>query len=168
MGVGHGLLHVADQRLEPAVKRHIGPRPLAAAGNPERVVGVEPELAADARAVTHATRASATSILAPPMPSTLTWLDHDSAERERMNRVLALFQERSTVDELGLRQDERPEEGPPDPAPDGRLIGSRQEEQEEGEDQEARRHPHVAPSPFSRTFEVLDHPSAHHAASTLR
>ena len=36
------------------------------------------------------------------MPSALTWLDHDSAERDRMNRVLALFQERSTVDELGL------------------------------------------------------------------
>jgi hypothetical protein len=36
------------------------------------------------------------------MPSTLTWLDHDAIERDRMNRVLALFQERSTVDELGL------------------------------------------------------------------
>jgi len=36
------------------------------------------------------------------MPSTLTWLDHDATERERMNRVLALFQERTTVDELGL------------------------------------------------------------------
>lgn len=36
------------------------------------------------------------------MESTLTWLDHDAAERDRMNRVLALFQERSTVDELGL------------------------------------------------------------------
>lgn len=36
------------------------------------------------------------------MASSLTWLDHDSAERERMNRVLALFQERTTVDELGL------------------------------------------------------------------
>jgi hypothetical protein len=36
------------------------------------------------------------------MPATLSWLDHDSAERDRMNRVLALFQERRTVDELGL------------------------------------------------------------------
>jgi hypothetical protein len=36
------------------------------------------------------------------MPSTLTWLDHDATERDRMNRVLALFQERRTVDELGL------------------------------------------------------------------
>ena len=29
-------------------------------------------------------------------------LDHDVTERDRMNRVLALFQERSTIDELGL------------------------------------------------------------------
>jgi hypothetical protein len=36
------------------------------------------------------------------MPAQLTWLDHDSSERDRMNRVLALFQERSTVDEMGL------------------------------------------------------------------
>jgi len=32
----------------------------------------------------------------------LTWLDHDPAERERVQRVLALFQVRETRDELGL------------------------------------------------------------------
>ncbi len=36
------------------------------------------------------------------MPSTLSWIDHDPAERERMQRILALFQERDTRDELGL------------------------------------------------------------------
>lgn len=36
------------------------------------------------------------------MTSTLSWLDHDTDARERMNRVLALFEERDTVDELGL------------------------------------------------------------------
>lgn len=36
------------------------------------------------------------------MSSSLTWLDHDSSEQERMRRVLDLFEERSTVDELGL------------------------------------------------------------------
>ena len=36
------------------------------------------------------------------MPSTLSWLDHDSGARERMDRVLALFEERGTMDELGL------------------------------------------------------------------
>jgi hypothetical protein len=36
------------------------------------------------------------------MPSTLAWLDHDSAARERTKRILALFQERGTVDQLGL------------------------------------------------------------------
>ncbi len=36
------------------------------------------------------------------MTATLTWLDHDSAERERMNRILALFRERDTRDELGI------------------------------------------------------------------
>ena len=36
------------------------------------------------------------------MPSTLAWLDHDPKERERVTRILALFQERRTVDELGL------------------------------------------------------------------
>jgi hypothetical protein len=36
------------------------------------------------------------------MPSLLAWIDHDPAERERMQRILALFQERETRDELGL------------------------------------------------------------------
>ena len=36
------------------------------------------------------------------MASSLTWLDHDPAERERMQRILALFQVRETRDELGL------------------------------------------------------------------
>ena len=36
------------------------------------------------------------------MPSTLAWLDHDPAERDRMHRILAQFKERDTRDELGL------------------------------------------------------------------
>jgi hypothetical protein len=36
------------------------------------------------------------------MPSTLAWLDHDTSARERTKRILALFQERGTVDQLGL------------------------------------------------------------------
>lgn len=36
------------------------------------------------------------------MPSTLTWIDHDSAARERSLRILALFQEKESRDELGL------------------------------------------------------------------
>jgi len=36
------------------------------------------------------------------MPSLLAWIDHDPAERDRMQRILALFQERDTRDELGL------------------------------------------------------------------
>lgn len=36
------------------------------------------------------------------MSATLTWLDHDAADRERMNRILALFRERETRDELGV------------------------------------------------------------------
>jgi hypothetical protein len=36
------------------------------------------------------------------MPSLLAWLDHDPSERERMQRILALFQVRDTRDELGL------------------------------------------------------------------
>lgn len=36
------------------------------------------------------------------MPSTLAWLDHDAQARDRMDRVLALFEEHGTVDELGL------------------------------------------------------------------
>jgi hypothetical protein len=34
--------------------------------------------------------------------STLSWIDHDAAERDRMQRVLQLFRERDTRDELGL------------------------------------------------------------------
>lgn len=34
--------------------------------------------------------------------SSLAWIDFDSAERERMQRVLAFFQERESRDELGL------------------------------------------------------------------
>jgi Family of unknown function (DUF6361) len=36
------------------------------------------------------------------MQSTLAWLDFNAAERERTQRVLALFEERETRDELGL------------------------------------------------------------------
>ncbi|MGA3346015.1 MAG: DUF6361 family protein [Terracidiphilus sp.] len=36
------------------------------------------------------------------MSATLTWLDHDAEDRERMNRILALFRERDTRDELGV------------------------------------------------------------------
>lgn len=36
------------------------------------------------------------------MPSTLAWPDHDVSARDRMERVLALFEKRDTVDELGL------------------------------------------------------------------
>lgn len=36
------------------------------------------------------------------MPSTLAWLDHDAEARKRTERVLALLEERDTVDELGL------------------------------------------------------------------
>ena len=36
------------------------------------------------------------------MAATLTWLDHDAADRDRMNRILALFRERDTRDELGV------------------------------------------------------------------
>src|SRR3954447_24392360 len=36
------------------------------------------------------------------MPSTLAWLDHDEAERRRMQEVVELFRERDTVDELGI------------------------------------------------------------------
>jgi len=36
------------------------------------------------------------------MPSTLTWVDHDSKARERSLKILALFQERDSRDELGL------------------------------------------------------------------
>lgn len=36
------------------------------------------------------------------MPSTLTWIDHDVKARERSLRILALFQERESRDELGL------------------------------------------------------------------
>ena len=36
------------------------------------------------------------------MPSSLTWIDCDSAARERSLRILALFQEKESRDELGL------------------------------------------------------------------
>jgi hypothetical protein len=36
------------------------------------------------------------------MTSSLTWLDHDAAEQERMRRLLGLFEEQGTVDELGI------------------------------------------------------------------
>jgi hypothetical protein len=34
--------------------------------------------------------------------ATLTWLDHDAGERDRMHRILSLFKERDTRDELGV------------------------------------------------------------------
>jgi Family of unknown function (DUF6361) len=36
------------------------------------------------------------------MLSVLAWLDHDEAERRRMQEVIELFRERDTVDELGI------------------------------------------------------------------
>lgn len=36
------------------------------------------------------------------MPSTLTWIDHDSGARDRSLRILALFQEKESRDELGF------------------------------------------------------------------
>lgn len=36
------------------------------------------------------------------MPSSLAWLDHDATAQERTKRILALFQERGTQDQLGL------------------------------------------------------------------
>ncbi|MCB1126376.1 MAG: hypothetical protein KDM81_07770 [Verrucomicrobiae bacterium] len=36
------------------------------------------------------------------MPSSLTWVDHDAAARERTTRILALLQEKESRDELGL------------------------------------------------------------------
>ena len=36
------------------------------------------------------------------MPATLSWLDFDAAEREQTQRILALFQEKESRDELGL------------------------------------------------------------------
>jgi len=36
------------------------------------------------------------------MPSTLTWIDHDPTARDRVLRILSLFQEKESRDELGL------------------------------------------------------------------
>jgi Family of unknown function (DUF6361) len=36
------------------------------------------------------------------VPSVLAWLDHDEAERRRMQEVIELFRERDTADELGI------------------------------------------------------------------
>jgi hypothetical protein len=36
------------------------------------------------------------------VPSSLAWLDHDASARDRTRRLLALFQERGTQDQLGL------------------------------------------------------------------
>lgn len=36
------------------------------------------------------------------MPSSLTWLDHDAAARERSHRLLEMFKESDTRDELGI------------------------------------------------------------------
>ncbi|MCK5036750.1 MAG: hypothetical protein KAS73_12725 [Candidatus Sabulitectum sp.] len=36
------------------------------------------------------------------MPSSIAWLDHDPAAKERTNRILSLFKERESRDELGL------------------------------------------------------------------
>lgn len=37
-----------------------------------------------------------------PLAATLTWLDHDATDRDRMNRTLAMFRERDARDELGI------------------------------------------------------------------
>lgn len=37
-----------------------------------------------------------------PIASSLAWLDHDTTARERTKRILALFQEKGTVDQMGL------------------------------------------------------------------
>ncbi len=36
------------------------------------------------------------------MPATLSWIDHDARARERTLRMLSLFQERESRDELGI------------------------------------------------------------------
>jgi hypothetical protein len=36
------------------------------------------------------------------MPSVLAWIDHDSKARERTLRILSLFQEKESRDDLGL------------------------------------------------------------------
>jgi len=36
------------------------------------------------------------------MTLSLTWLDHDAEARDRTNRILGLFEERETRDELGI------------------------------------------------------------------
>jgi len=36
------------------------------------------------------------------LPAVLSWLDYDTTDRDRMNRILALFRERDTRDELGV------------------------------------------------------------------
>ena len=36
------------------------------------------------------------------MSSTLSWIDHDPKERDRMNQILALFKESGTRDEFGI------------------------------------------------------------------
>jgi len=38
----------------------------------------------------------------PHVPSSLAWLDHDTAARDRTRRLLALFHEKGTQDQLGL------------------------------------------------------------------
>jgi hypothetical protein len=36
------------------------------------------------------------------MPSLLTWIDHDTAARERVIRILSFMQQKESRDELGL------------------------------------------------------------------
>ena len=36
------------------------------------------------------------------MPSTLAWIDHDTRAQDRARRIIALFQERGTVDQMGI------------------------------------------------------------------
>jgi hypothetical protein len=38
------------------------------------------------------------------MPSALTWIDHAPAARERAIRIVSLFQERESRDDLGLAE----------------------------------------------------------------
>jgi Family of unknown function (DUF6361) len=48
------------------------------------------------------TRGGCLRFALPKGGASLTWLDHDATDREWMNRILAMFRERDTRDELGI------------------------------------------------------------------